>query len=340
MHPRARLALATAVTLVTGCVSSSHRIPHGELARLAAAPPEVRGERVRVVQQLSDHEGPPAESVGVHTRIIFVPDIRISTGVRTGSSPGRPAATSPGGQGATSSGGKGSDGKAEAIAFLVVAATALVVVAAIEGSRFDGWSKLHPMHPVHLFGHDGNYQVVPLAWLDPPTVAWTRRAYVRDTEGPWLTLERAPLSRTGWTYGMYGGAGSLESQHGDQELGPAFSVQLGYFPQQSLGVLVSTFFGWRDNRVGETLYESRYTLELQGFPIQVGRLHAGLFGQLGLGYRWEDGIEGGNASTTALGGGAILQLDINTRLALTARFGIARAHGEEMHDIQVGLAVY
>ena len=81
--------------------------------------------------------------------------------------------------------------------FLLIAAGVLVTYAGIQGSRFDGWAELHPMHPVHLIGHDGSYHVAPLAWIDPQAVAFTRTAVVRSTEGPWLELDRAPLTRQG-----------------------------------------------------------------------------------------------------------------------------------------------
>jgi hypothetical protein len=60
----------------------------------------------------------------------------------------------------------------------------------------------------------------------------------------------------------------------------------------------------------------------------------------GLAYRYEDSIAGGNGSTEAYAGGGQLQLDINTRLALTARFGVTKAHEERMTDVIFGLAVY
>jgi hypothetical protein len=172
------------------------------------------------------------------------------------------------------------------------------------------------MHPVHLIGHDGSYTVVPLAWLDPNAVAWTDTAVVRPNEGPWRELERAPLSRQGLAYGMYGGTGSLRSAAGDLAMGPAWTVQLGYFTTQQLGVFASVFFGWRDNQLGATLFETRYTAELQYLPLQLGILHGGLTG------------------------GAMFQLDINTRIALTARLGLAQAHGEQMHDAIIGISVY
>ena len=51
-------------------------------------------------------------------------------------------------------------------------------------------------------------------------------------------------------------------------------------------------------------------------------------------------IAAGNESTLALTGGAMFQLDINTRVALTARLGLALAHGEQMHDAIIGISVY
>jgi hypothetical protein len=36
----------------------------------------------------------------------------------------------------------------------------------------------------------------------------------------------------------------------------------------------------------------------------------------------------------------MLQLDVNTRIALTGRFGVARAHDERMHDMLIGISVY
>src|SRR5262249_44808875 len=113
-----------------------------------------------------------------------------------------------------------------------------------------------------------------------------------------------------------------------------------------LGVFASVFFGWRSNRVDATLFESRYTAELQFLPVQLGPLHGGLYGGAGVADRFEDAVRVGNAvvsgneSSAALVGGAMFQLDINTRLALTARLGISHAHGEQMHDAIIGLSVY
>jgi hypothetical protein len=69
-------------------------------------------------------------------------------------------------------------------------------------------------------------------------------------------------------------------------------------------------------------------------------MHFGLYGGGGGAYRFEDGVSGGNSGSWALIGGGLAQLDINTRLALTARFGLTRAHDELMSDALFGLSVY
>jgi len=337
-------ALATVLAgslIVSGCVANSYRIPASDLQRLAQTPPEQRGQHVRVIQEISATDVAPAERVDSGTTIIIVPQISVSSGPRP-----RPRGGNVGGGGGggtkvgSGGGGTASDGKAAAVLVVVLAVTGLVVVAAIEGSRFDGYAQLHPMHPVHLIGKDGLYQVMPLAWIDAQTAAWADRAVVRPSEGPWLQLERAPLSRQGLTYGVYAGSGSLRSAHGDLGIGPSFTIQGGYFPNQYIGVLASIFLGWRANRLQDTLFESRYTLELQALPAVLGPLHAGGYVGAGFAYRAEDNVMRGYDRSSAFAGGAMLQLDINTRIALTARFGLAKTHEERTRDLMVGLSVY
>lgn len=339
---RALVALVVASLLImTGCVANTYQIPQQQLQQLAATPPEVRGEKVRVIQEIgSGTEAPTAQPVTSETQIILIPQITIGHERHYGRRGGGGGFGRVGrGGGGGGGGSSGSDSKAAAIAFLVIAAGALVAIAAVEGSRFDGWAQLHPMHPVHLFGHDGSYSVMPLAALDAETVAQTRKAVVRPTEGPWQQLSRAPLHRTGPTYSMYGGAASLRSASGELGLGPAFTVQAGYFPTQEIGILGSVFLGWRENRDLDTLFESRYTFELQALPVAAGPIHAGLYGGIGGAYRFEDGVNG-NSGSGAFTGGTMLQLDVNTRIALTARAGLTYAHDETMREILVGMSVY
>ena len=335
------LAVVLAGSLITtGCAVQSYQIPPRELARLAQVPPEQRGQHVRVIQEVMASDVPAAPPVNGDTQIVIIPEVNISGTVPVGPRHG-------GGIGGGKIGGAGSDGKAAAVAILVLAATALVTAAVIEGSRFDGYAQLHPMQPVHLIGKDGSYAVMPLAAIDANAAAWTETAVVRSSEGPWLQLERAPLSRRGLTYGMYGGTGTLRSADGTLAMGPAWTIQLGGFVTQELGIVASVFFGWRDNRYNATLFETRTTAELQYFPIQLGILHAGLYGGAGFARRFEDAIKlagdhvvAGDETTGALAGGAMFQLDINTRIALTARLGLAFAHGERMSDLLIGISVY
>jgi hypothetical protein len=348
-------AILLAASLVSGgCVANTYRIPNGDLAQLAQTQPEARGQKVRVIQEIgSGTVVNNTERVGPDTQVIFVPQINISTGpryTRGGYSSGG-VRTGGGGGKIGGGGGSGSDGKAAAIAVLVIAAAALFVVAGIEGSRYDGHAQLHPMHPVHLIGKDGGYTIMPLAWIDPQAAAWTEKAIVRPQDGPWTPLGRAPLYRRGWSYGMYGGTGTMISADGTNGAGPSFVVQLGGYFNQHVGLFGNLGFAWRENSVGGTLFESRYMLELQAMPLQAGILHAGGYVGAGWAYRYEDdvGTRRGNNGTEAFSAGAMLQLDINTRLALTARLGITKAHEvtfgsgavtDRMHDVIFGLAVY
>ncbi len=333
----------------TGCAANSYKIPTSELQRLAALPPEQRAQRVLVSQEITGSDVEAAQPVNDSTEIIFVPQISISGGGgggRTHVGTGTHVGGGGGGGGVTKLGGGGSDGKAAAIAVVALAVVAVVAVAAVESSRFDGWVRLHPMQPVHLIGRDGSQVVMPLAWIDPQAAAFTETAVVRSNEGPWLELERKPLTR-GATYGVYGGYGSSRSVYGDVGAGPAFLIQGGYFPEQHVGILANIAFAWRDNQVGGTLFDSRYMLELQALPLDAGPLHAGIYAGGGIAYRFEDTPIGtvtnggrGNEGGLAYQGGLMLQLELHTRIALTARFGALRSHGDRETDMLVGLSVY
>ncbi len=337
------LSVVMAASLIGGCAANSYRIPSGELERIANSPPEQRGQKVRVIQEIgSGTVTNQTEHVGPSTQIIFIPQININTGPRYSRGNGGVAGGGIGGGGGKSIGGSGSDGKAAAIAVIVLAAIGIFVIAGVEGSRFDGYAQLHPMHPVHLIGKDGGYTIMPLAWIDPEAAAWTDKAIVRPDQGPWNQLERAPLWRTGPSLSMYGGTGMLSSADGTVAAGPAFTIQGGFYLNQYIGIMGDIMFGWRNNEDNGIAFESRYMLELQAMPLQLGILHAGGYVGGGWAYRAEDQVRdrAGNSGTEALMAGAMLQLDINTRLALTARAGIVKAHNERMGDFLFGLSVY
>ncbi len=336
----------------TGCLSSSHRISKGELMNLSRTAPEQRGDSVRVVQELGHTEGPPrAERVSGGTVVYVHSPIWID---------GRPhhhhhhqnnatTSTSTGGGtvGGGSSHGSSSKGtnklaagkKEAAAALLVVAAAAAVGLAATEGARYDGWVKLHPMHPVHLYGPYGGYTVLPLAHIDEQTAAWASHAYVRSSEGPFTKMGRAPLNRKGFTYSVMLGAGEVPVI--DYEADPGFNghIQFGYFPTKQVGIQLDLGMAWTEDAQKNTIFTSRTSLELQAFLAKAGPMHAGLFGQIGGASRFDDGIAFDDTSGL-YGAGALLQLDLTTRLALTGRVGSTHSFDEWANEVGVGLSIY
>jgi hypothetical protein len=181
---------------------------------------------------------------------------------------------------------------------------------------------------------------MPLSRLDPATAAWAERAYVREEEGPWQRLERAPLNRRGWAYGVLLGAGQISSRSGDVDPGFLGHIQLGYFPSHQLGLLFDIALGWRDNERRETVFDSRYALELELLPFSAGILHGGAYGQLGLAAQIEDRAGDRGRNEMFAGGGALLQLELTTRLAITGRAGLNFAFDEPTSEFSLGLSVY
>jgi hypothetical protein len=333
-------ALFFLLTAQAACLPKSYEIPRTELARLSAVPPVLRGIKVEVEQELSGSVVEPAPPVGDTTVVV-------TGGVSVGSSlpHSRPSGEGGGFGGVNlGKGGAGADAKATAIAILMLATFGLVIATAIESQRYAGTVQLHPMHPVHLFGRDGNYLVRPLATIDAATVQWTERAVIRAAEGPVRMLERAPLRRRGLTYSMSFGVSQLASADGTHTSGPHGYLQFGYFPTQTVGLLATASYAWRDNLVFYTLYEQRYGAELQVMPFHADIFHIGAYAGGGMAWRIEDGFLRGNDRSTSLSAGLQAQLDVATHVAVTARFGLYTAHeqsiDEPMREVSIGLSVY
>ena len=330
---------AVAVLLVSavvgaGCLSHAHRIPAAELARLAQVPPAERGARVAVVQQLGD-DPPPTTAVTGDTEVVVVSHPVVIVDGGHGHHGGHHHGGSVSGGGSSSKG----SGKEAVIGALVVAASAAVLLAVTEGQRFAGHVRLHPMHPVHLWGPWG-HGVLPLAHLDPATAAAAHRAVVSDRQGPWLVLDRAPLMREGWTYSVLAGAAQLRDVGGERALGPAFHVQLGHYPGQQWGLVVDWHAAWRDvaGDGDDTLLDLRWGLELQTLPLAAGKLHAGGF--VNGAYAWRGQGDATRETSLVSGAGALVQVELTTFLALTGRLGIMRAWGELTRDVTVGLTIF
>ena len=317
--------------LLSGCLADTHTIRRDELARLAATAEAERGREVRVTQRFVSQDAPPAAPVvGVHTAVVVATPV------------GGPRRVGRGGQ---PSGAQVSADSAK-WAF-VVAALAGVGLAASEGARYDGWVALHPMHPVHLVGHDGSYTWVPLAQLTPAHVGWASEAIVREGEGPWTRLGRAPLDRVGFTYQVAAGAGRLETfgASSSSPYGFLSRIAFGGFPLQELGILAAVSLGWGEQN-GDAVFLARYGLELEGFPLVLGRrFHLGVYGQAGMSHAKADtrfGTE--EAWDPYYGGGLLAEVDLMTRLALTLRAGAAAVLDPDapsvLPEVLVGIAVY
>lgn len=344
------LSLLGLAFLSTACLSTSHRVSKDTLRQLVTVAPEQRGDAVRVVQSIGSGDDPPrADRVQGNTVVYVHSPIWIGGSPHHhnhshGASNSGSGASGAGNVGGGKSGGTGFGNiakgkKADSEALIILAVAAALGLAATEGARYDGWVKVHPMHPVHLIGPYGEHTVVPLAHIDQRTADWAHHAVIRQEEGPWTTLGRAPLNRQGFTYSVFLGAGEIPVVDLDADPGFVGHIQFGYFPTKKFGLQLDLGMGWTEDENQQTIYASRTSLEVQGFLANAGPIHAGLFGQLGVSNRYDDGI-GFDDSSNLLGAGGLLQLEITTRLAITGRVGVTRSFGELANELGVGLSIY
>ena len=339
MIPKVIAALA-ALSLSAGCASSSHTIPQGELMDLSQRPPEERGKSVRVIQDLGG-EAPPSHAppVGARASVYVAAPIWVGGTPRARHSPRASGSHQVVSHSSSRFGGLAEARKGSAKAWYVVAAVVAGALVFTEGIRYDGWVDVHPMHPVHLYGYDGSYTWMPLAHITPDVAAWSEKAVLRAEEGPWQPLGRAPLSRQGWSYSLLLGAGEVALIGADPRPGFLGHIQLGYYPLHVFGIQADIAYGWADDARGATVFDGRYALELDFLPLAAGPFHGGVFGQLGIASRSDDGI-GYDDSDTLVAGGGKLQLELTTRLALTLKAGLTAVHDETLSELTLGISIY
>jgi len=331
---------ALALLVTTGCPSASHRVSRGELLELAQQPPENRGENVRVVQSLGGADQPPEPAPRVRAGV----SVYVAAPIWVGGSPRyhrhrAPRAHSSGGGIVNRRSNVARAQKEEAKVWLVVAAVVAGALAFTEGVRYDGWVKLHPMHPVHLWGPYGEYTWMPLAHVTPDVAAWADHGAVRQDEGPWQPLGRAPLNRQGFTYSLLLGAGQVPVVGDDPDTGFLGRFQLGYYPTKMIGVQADIAYSWTEDSQGATIFDGRYSLELDVLPFSAGKIHAGGYGQIGFASLSDDGVSFDEIDGL-FGGGGLLQLELTTRLALTARAGVVSVHDEALFEFTGGVSIY
>lgn len=338
------LAIASLALTSAGCPNENYRIKRSELMALSQQPPEMRASRVRVVQGLGDQDTPPepAPPVSGSVSVVVVAPIWVGgTPRRHNYASGPVHQHSHGGVGGPSRGGGNvaQANKESAKAALIIGAIAATALAVTEGVRYDGWVAVHPMHPVHLWGPYGEYTWMPLAEVTPEVAAWADKAVIRRPEGPWQPLGRRPLDRQGFTYSLLLGSSEIALIGDDPKPGFLGHIQFGYFPLHQLGLQLDAAWGWGDDDFGNTVFDGRYSFELDVLPLDAGIFHAGGFGQIGLAYRSDDGIQHSDQDTL-LGAGLLGQLELTTRLALTLRAGQTWVHDEGLTELTFGISIY
>jgi hypothetical protein len=336
------LAIAVLAISSAGCPNESYRIRRNELIALSQQPPEQRASRIQVVQSLGDSDTPPepAPRVTGGVSVIVVAPIWVGGTPRRHNYASGPAHQhSHGGGGLGRGGNVAQANKESAKAALIIGAVVAFALAVTEGVRYDGWVAVHPMTPVHLWGPNGEYTWMPLAELTPEVAAWADHGAVRRYEGPFQELGRRPLDRQGFTYSLLLGSAQIAVQDADTVPGFIGRLQFGYYPLHQLGLQLDAAWGWGNDDFGNTIFDGRYSFELDVLPLDAGILHGGGYGQIGLAYRSDDGIQHSDQDTL-FGAGGLLQLELTTRLALTLRAGATRVHEETLGELLFGISIY
>jgi hypothetical protein len=261
-------------------------------------------------------------------------------GAQTASSAGRGGL---GGQGPSSA--KAEEMAVWAVIAVVAASLAVFGLAFTEGSRFDGYTQMAPGQLIYLKNAAGEQKPVPLGSLTPEDASIATEALVMDDEGYGLRLlERRPLDRQGFAFKLdVGGLGTESLGYGVG--GFNGNIQLGYFPQQWLGILGTAALAWGDVPGTGTFSRHRALLEAQLMPVRLGIFNMGVFGHGGMQWSADPG-DASARSGPALGGGLLLEFELTTRLALTLRGGWTTARVQDdptwrgMGYITAGLAVY
>jgi hypothetical protein len=364
------VTLAAFLPLAVGCTSNEYVIPHEELARLAATPPPQRGTRVRVVQDLGDRRSDPVEMTTAppapqratddETASDDGAEVNVQLNVSGGGqSSGRGGPSINGGGkggggrgisgGHVGGGGGGGGGGGNGDAALVVLIVVVAVVVAIglvssEGVRFDGYVAMSPEQPVHLRAANGQTTTLRIADLSPGLVEGSVEAKVMDDEGSGLRrLDRLPLDRRGATFKL--DSGTMAFDFGGAALaGPTMNVQAGYFFTRKLGLVANLGLGG-GTTAGGLVPRHALGLELQAFPLAWGRVHLGAFGNGGMAIT--EVLVGPNPTYLngpSVGGGALAELDLTSRLALTLRAGGSLAKLDQLWtpagQLTAGVAVY
>ena len=106
-----------------------------------------------------------------------------------------------------------------------------------------------------------------------------------------------------------------------------------------IGIQADIAYSWTEDDLGATIFDGRYSLELDFLPLSAGKIHAGGYGQIGFASLSDDGVSFDDVGGL-FGGGGLLQLELTTRLALTARAGVVAVHDEALLEFTGGVSIY
>jgi len=237
-----------------------------------------------------------------------------------------------GGGGGSSSGGGGGGGGGEALVVIAVVLAVVAVVAGVslvasEGMRFDGYAELAPEQTIHLKGeYVGSNRDVALADLTPQDARMAVEATVKDDEDFGLGISnRAPLDRRRAAFKVE--MGSSDFNLGLQEVaGMASQIQIGGFFTRSAGLMLDIGLSGGSLCCSSLFQRHSLALEAQVFPWSVGPLWVGAFAKGGA------AIANDSVTTKTgpmFGGGALVEIALTTRLALSFRAGANAAHFDD-----------
>ena len=230
-------------------------------------------------------------------------------------------------------GGGGGNGDAALVAIVVVVAVIVAIgLVSSEGVRFDGYVAMSPEQPVHLRAANGQTSTIPVADLSPGWVSGSVEAKVMDDEGFGLRrLDRLPLDRPRGD--LQAGFGTIAFDFAGATLaGPTMNIQTGYFFTRKLGLLANVGLGG-GSATGGLVPRHALGLELQAFPLAWERVHLGAFGNGGMAIT--EVLVGSTPTYVdgpSVGGGALAELDLTSRLALTLRAGGSVAKLDQILD--------
>jgi hypothetical protein len=169
---------------------------------------------------------------------------------------------------------------------------------------------------------------------------------LRDDEGwGFASRVRAPLDREGFAFKVDLGATSADAADSVRQYslsGLASHIQLGYFPHHRVGLLAGLSLTGGADEDGGTFTRHMLAFEAQAFPLAWKRLHLGGFANVG-----SMVLRSARAApdpALAIGGGALVELALTTRLALTARAAWSAARVENAwttgRTFTAGIAIY